>query len=141
MPIIDVREKKLSGIRVIHTHPNGNPMLSNLDISALIKMKLDFIAAVAVEDGECCGVTLGFCGIQNDKLVGEVIGPLTKEQALKVNALEIVSIAEENIKLNEVEEDNREKAILIGIENEESLDELEELSKACEVITLDKVLQ
>ncbi|WMJ81208.1 GTPase HflX [Clostridium sp. MB40-C1] len=141
MPLINIRERKLSGIRIIHTHPNGNSMLSNLDISALIKLKLDFIAAIGVENGKCTGVTLGFCGIENNKLKAEIMGPLSKRDALNVDVLDIVNISEENIKLNEIEEDNREKAILIGIENEESLDELEELAKACDVITLDKVLQ
>ncbi|MCY6958598.1 GTPase HflX [Clostridium brassicae] len=141
MPLINIRERKLSGVRIIHTHPNGNSMLSNLDISALIKLKLDFIAAIGVENGECTGVTLGFCGIENNKLKAEIMGPLSKKDALNVDVLDIINISEENIKFNEVEEDNREKAILIGIENEESLDELEELAKACDVITLDKVLQ
>lgn len=141
MPIIDVKEKKLSGIRIVHTHPNGNSMLSNLDVSALIKMKLDAMTAVGVKDGKCVDITIGFCGVQDDKLVAELFGPLSVEEALKINILEVINRAEENIKLNNIEEDNREKAILVGIENEESLEELEELARACGVITVDKVLQ
>ncbi|MCY6353904.1 GTPase HflX [Clostridium sp. ZS2-4] len=141
MPAIDVKEKKLSGIRIVHTHPNGNSMLSNMDVSALIKMKLDAMMAVGVKDGKCTDITIGFCGIQDDKLVAEVFGPLSVEETSKINILEVINRAEENIKLNNIEEDNREKAILVGIENEESLEELEELARACEVITVDKVLQ
>lgn len=141
MPIINVKEKKLSGIRIVHTHPNGISMLSNLDVSALIKMKLDAMMAVGVKDGKCTDITVGFCGVQDDKLVAELFGPLSVEETLKINILEAINRAEENIKLNNIEEDNREKAILVGIENEESLEELEELARACEVITVDKVLQ
>lgn len=141
MPIIDVKEKKLSGIRIVHTHPNGNSMLSNLDVSALIKMKLDAMMAVGVRDGKCTDITLGFCGVQEDKLVAELLGPLSVKKALRINILEAINRAEESVKLNNIEEDNREKAILVGIENEESLEELEELARACEVITVDKVLQ
>ena len=50
IPLIDIKEKKLSGVRVIHTHPNGISMLSALDISALIKLKLDCIVAIAEKE-------------------------------------------------------------------------------------------
>jgi len=43
MPLIDAYDKKLSGVKVIHTHPNGNPKLSAVDISALLKLRLDCI--------------------------------------------------------------------------------------------------
>ncbi|MCY6370479.1 GTPase HflX [Clostridium ganghwense] len=141
MPIIDVKEKKLSGVRIIHTHPNGNSMLSTLDISAMIKMKLDAMAAIGVRDGKCTDITIGFCGIENNKLVAELLGPLDVEETLKINILNVISNKEENVKLNDVEEDHGERAILVGIESEESLEELEELARACDVITLDRILQ
>ena len=36
LPILDIREQRLSGVRVIHTHPNGYSNLSALDLSALL---------------------------------------------------------------------------------------------------------
>ena len=42
MPNINISGNKLCGIKIIHTHPNGNSMLSALDISALIKYRLDW---------------------------------------------------------------------------------------------------
>ena len=36
---LDIREKRLAGVRIIHTHPNGMSNLSALDISALLKLK------------------------------------------------------------------------------------------------------
>lgn len=48
LPILDVREQRLSGIRIIHTHPNGYSNLSAMDLSALLKLKLDAIVAVGI---------------------------------------------------------------------------------------------
>ncbi len=141
LPPIDIKEKKLSGIRIIHTHPNGNSMLSALDASALIKLKLDCMAAVAVENGQCKDITIGFCGIENNKLIVEIAKELGLSRALNLNIFKIINEIEDSLKDNEVYEDHRERAILVGIEDEESLEELEELARACNVITVDKVLQ
>lgn len=141
MPIIDIKERKLSGIRVIHTHPNGNSMLSALDVSALIKLKLDCMAAIGVKDGKCEEITLGFCGLKDNKLIAEVTKPISLEKTLQLDILKIINPIEMNIKEQEIYEDNGEKAILVGIEDEESLEELEELAEACNVSTVGKILQ
>ena len=141
MPIIDIKSKKLSGVRIIHTHPNGNSRLSSLDVSALIALKLDCMVAVAVEDGKCKDVTVGFCGIDNNTLIAEVAPNLPLDKALNINILNVVKNIEINLSSNEVEEDKGERAVLVGIENEESLDELCELAKACNVVTVDRVMQ
>ena len=53
--------KGLSGIRLIHTHPNGNPFLSEVDISALKKYRYDSIVAVGVgSEGEVNGFCAGY---------------------------------------------------------------------------------
>lgn len=142
MPIIAIKAKKLSGVRIIHTHPNGISALSALDISALIEMKLDVMVAVGVEEGKCTDMTFAICNVVNAKLKPELIGPLSVERAFNIDILDLIQRAEESIKFNEVEEEkDLERAILVGIENEESLKELKELAKACEVVTLDTVLQ
>ena len=48
IPTLDISEKKLAGVRIIHTHPNGFSNLSALDISALLKLKLDAIVAIGI---------------------------------------------------------------------------------------------
>lgn len=141
MPIIDIKSKKLSGVRIIHTHPNGNSRLSSLDVSALIALKLDCMVAVAVKEGKCKDVTVGFCGIDNNTLIAEVAPNLPLDKALNINILNVVKNIEINLSSNEVEEDKGERAVLVGIENEESLDELCELAKACNVVTVDRVMQ
>ncbi|MGL6100890.1 MAG: GTPase HflX, partial [Fusobacteriaceae bacterium] len=52
LPILNVTERRLSGVRIIHTHPSGYSNLSSVDISALIKLKLDAVLAIGIqEDG------------------------------------------------------------------------------------------
>lgn len=49
-------DKRLNGVRVIHTHPNGVSHLSNVDISALKANRFDCMCAVGVKNGEPCGL-------------------------------------------------------------------------------------
>lgn len=141
MPEIDVKEKKLCGVRIIHTHPNGNSRLSAIDMSALLKLKLDCIAAIGVSDTGCTDVTLGFCGIENDILVGEMTRPMTTEQAIQYNILDKIKHIENILKNEEIIDDDSERAVLVGVDNEDSIDELAELAKACNVKVVEKVLQ
>lgn len=141
MPEIDIKEKKLSGVKIVHTHPSGNSSLSAVDISALIKLKLDCICAVGVNEKELTDITLGFCDIEKDVLVGEEIGPLSIADTMKFNVKDKVKYIEDFMKNNELIEDNTERAILVGVENEESIDELEDLAKSSQVVVLQKILQ
>lgn len=141
MPLIDIKERKLSAVRIIHTHPNGVSTLSALDLSALIKLKLDCIVALSEKQGKCAEASVGFCTIENDVLTSETIGPLSVEQAMNFDFLDRVKHIESILKQNEIYEDNSERAILVGVESEESLEELEELAKACSINVVHKVLQ
>lgn len=82
VPMLDIRERKLSGVRVIHTHPNGTSRLSALDNSALIRMKLDAIIALGVQEDIIKEVTMGFCFVQDNVLQVESYGPMTLDKAL-----------------------------------------------------------
>ena len=64
----NIRERRLSGVRVIHTHPNGYSNLSALDLSALLKLKLDAIVAIGVYDGKITDYSLGMITITDDLL-------------------------------------------------------------------------
>ncbi|MGL5615467.1 MAG: GTPase HflX [Sarcina sp.] len=141
IPVIDIHEKKLSGVRIIHTHPNGICRLSALDISALLKLKLDAIMAVAIEDGEIKDASMGFCKVENNVLVAEEYAHGTIEQTLNFKILDKIAYIEEMIKVNNVEEDDSEKAIIVGCDTEDSLIELQELAKACEIPVLERVFQ
>lgn len=141
LPLIDIRENRLSGVRIIHTHPNGNPKLSALDISALVKLKLDCIVAIGIREGRTCKSNIGFCSVENNILINEELHELSVPQVMDYNFLDKISHIEQLIKQNEVAEDQGERALLVGIESEESLDELEELAKACNVETVERIFQ
>ena len=46
--------RRLSMVRCIHTHPGGNPQLSDVDLSSLRAMHFDAMAAVGAKDGRIC---------------------------------------------------------------------------------------
>lgn len=141
LPLLDVRERRLSGVRVIHTHPSGSSRLSNIDISALMKLKLDCIAAIGIQEEKVTGVGIGFCNVENNELSYELVGPLSVEKALEYPILEKMLYVEELIKKREITESDKEYAILVGIDSEESLDELAELARACNVEVVGRFMQ
>ena len=94
MPIIDIKERRLSGIRIIHTHPNGISRLSALDTSALIRLKLDCVAALSVEEGKTPLITIGFCDIADDRLTFSLTDELTIEEAISYKFLDKIKAIE-----------------------------------------------
>ena len=141
IPLIDINEKKLSGIKIVHTHPNGICRLSALDVSALLKLKLDAIVAIALEDEKVKDLSVGFCTVLNDVLLCEEYPHVTTEQALSINALDKINHIEELIKTSDAREDDSEKAILVGTDSQDSLVELKELAKACDIPVVEVVYQ
>ncbi|MBK5242714.1 GTPase HflX [Clostridium sp.] len=141
LPIIDIKEGRLSGVKIIHTHPNGNSRLSALDMSALLKLKLDCIVAIGIKDKEILKYNVGFCGIENNILIEEEIGPLNINEITEYDITNKIKHTEKLMKTHEILEDDVERAVLVGIESEEDLIELRELAKACNVETVDSILQ
>lgn len=141
LPIIDLSKKKLSGVKVIHTHPNGYSKLSMIDISALLKLKLDAILAIGVGETEITGINIGYCKVQNQELTYEELENLSMEKMEKVEYLEKVQEIETELRKNDVVEDESEHAIIVGVDSEESLDELEELARACDVSVSGRIFQ
>lgn len=141
IPLMDIKEKKLSGIRIIHTHPSGSSRLSAVDTSALMKLKLDLIVAIGIKGGRAEEATIGFCSVYNNTLGYESLGPMKIGDFLNYDFLKKISYIEEVFKLEEVTEDDKDRAILISMENEESILELKELARACDVKVLKCILQ
>ncbi len=141
LPILNTSERKLSGVRIIHTHPSGYSNLSSVDISALIKLKLDAVLAVGITEEGINGIHAGFCNIVDGVLGYEQIGPLSVEDAENYNFLERLETVEQELRKKEVIESDDEIAILVGIDTQESLDELAELARACNIAVIDKLFQ
>jgi GTP-binding protein HflX len=139
-------ENSLSGIRMIHTHPNGNGMLSDVDLSALKKLRFDMIAAVGVKDGAANELYISFLGNDDkNELIPLVAGPYPKERFMKLPVKSIIIEAEENLRkaarTSKAVEDGEERAVLVGIENEEALEELRELLKTAGGKELSRIVQ
>lgn len=141
MPQISIKQKKLSGLRIIHTHPNGNPRLSAIDLSALIKLKLDCMVSIGVLDGKFNGASIGFCDVYNYMMIPKTTLNLNLQEALDFDFLKKVHEIEKIIKEVEDIDEDKERAILVGIEDIDVLNELEELAYACNVEVVQKVLQ
>lgn len=141
LPLLDIREGRLAGVRIIHTHPNGFCNLSALDLSALLKLKLDCIVAVGVYENKIIDYSLGNLRVKDNTLLFEEKSHLSFEELVSVNILEEVRYLENLIKDNDIEEDTEEKAIVVGSDTRESLEELKELAKACNIPVLDSVYQ
>lgn len=141
LPLLDIREGRFAGVRIIHTHPNGFCNLSALDLSALLKLKLDCIVAVGVYQNKIIDYSLGNLRVKDNTLLFEEKSHLSFEELVSVNILEEVRYLENLIKDNDIEEDTEEKAIVVGSDTRESLEELKELAKACNIPVLDSVYQ
>lgn len=141
LPVLDINEKRLSGVRVIHTHPNGLSNLSALDLTALIKLKLDSIIAIGIYNGKVIDFSLANLTVYNNNLVYEETNNLSFEQLMSIDIIDKIRYTESLIKENDVIEDEGEKAILVGSDTRESLEELAELTKACDIPVLTKVYQ
>ena len=138
LPLIPVYDKKLSGVRIVHTHPGGNPHLSSVDVSALIKLKLDCIVSIGVSDNGITGYEVAICSIVNDELSYDRT-PLTDLNSF--DYLDEIKEVEELLRKREIKEDDSEYAILVGIDEEKYLDELEELAYACDVKVVGRFFQ
>ncbi len=141
IPIIGIEEKRLAGVRLIHTHPNAYCNLSGLDLTALLKLKLDAMVSVAIMDGNIIDFSLGMLSLYNNKLEVLEKQNITLDKIFSIDILDKIKHIENLIKNNEVIEDNEEKAILIGSDTKESLEELKELTEACNIPVLKTVFQ
>lgn len=141
LPLLDILEKRLSGVRIIHTHPNGYSNLSALDLSALLKLKLDSIVAIGIYENKIIDATIGTLMVKDNTLITEESEKMSIDKLLSINILEKATFIDTLIKNNDIVEDTSEKAILVGSDTRESLLELKELAKACNIPVLEMIFQ
>ncbi|WP_160680423.1 GTPase HflX [Clostridium sp. C8-1-8] len=142
IPYIDGATKKLCGYRVIHTHPTGNSTLSSMDTSALMELKLDAMVAIGVNENiDNITLNIALCDIYENALTFKEYKNLTLQAALHFNFKDKLSYIEKIITNIKRTDDDIERAILVGTDNEESLEELCGLAEACNVVPVYKILQ
>jgi len=141
LPEFDARRSnsRLSGIRCIHSHPNGISRLSDADISALKLKRFDLMAAVGVNDGIATEISFGYLtGIRNESAVIDIVGPIAIEQVLEADFVSLIKGLEHQ--LTNVDRlastYHVERAILAGLEQPNSAwhiaDSLQELAQLAE---------
>ncbi len=120
--------QRLSCVRCIHTHPNGDGRLSDVDLSALRAVRYDAMVAVGCLRGEPTFVQAAFLTEKQNILMDEPV------RWYKVPDGEWNRQVEESDRIVGWEDEQknpnaRERAVLMGIENEESLQELARLAE------------
>lgn len=138
VPLMDLRlrrnSKRLSCVRCIHTHPGGSAKLSDVDIAALRSMMLDSMCAVGVaDDGHITGVSAAFLTEKVNGVPGveeTEIFPLRKlpqeawMREIELSDKRVLEGSDPDIA------EPPEKAVLVGIDSEKSLDELAALAES-----------
>ena len=137
-------DSRLSRVRCIHTHPNGDPTLSEVDMAAVVSLRLDAICALGVdENGQLTGATLSFLAPDEE---GQLrAGPIT---ALSVKHLEHPQLMYTISQNDQLETDRVrttdsqvERAYLISTDSQESLDELQALADSAGALVVGSALQ
>ncbi|NLP12975.1 MAG: GTPase HflX [Clostridium sp.] len=158
LPFVEGRRNssRLSGIRCVHTHPNGSGMVSVVDLSSMINLRLDAMIAIGVRNARVdeIYVALPDKDDNGDFKKSRIFGPFTKEDD-KINQLMdyIFQIDRQKTVSLYRNEMKGERAILVGLESssnnkidgmsygERSLAELEELATTAGAVVLEKILQ
>ncbi|HWQ58510.1 MAG TPA: GTPase HflX [Clostridia bacterium] len=124
---------RLSGVRCLHTHPGGDGRPSGVDLGTLRSVKLDSMASVGVgPDGNATSFYAAFLGEMKD---GErevlTCGPLRPYKLPQRQLLDEIRLADARLKtgVKDTQNDQPERAILVGLENDEEYDTIEELAE------------
>ncbi len=133
-------ESRLSRVRCVHTHPDGDGRLSDVDLSALKIFRYDAMTAVGVKDGEPVNVQTAFLGENAEVLLAP---PARWYRLPEKEWLDQIEESDRLVGREETEEleDGREKAVLMGIESRESLEELARLAETAGAEVVGSFLQ
>lgn len=131
---------RLSGVRCVHTHPNGDGHLSDVDLSALTGFRYDAIVAVGVKDGQPTFVQAAFL---TDDHGGTLVSPTAPWYRLpEAEWLRQIDESDTAVGHTMAEGDPKtERAVLMGIESEASLDELARLAETAGAVVVGRFLQ
>lgn len=118
---------RLSCVRCVHTHPNGDGHLSDVDLSALRSFRYDAMVAVGCLKGEPTFVQAAFLVEKQNILMDD---PVRWYRVPEEAWLQQIDESDELVGRDEPQRsDAPERAVLMGIESEESLQELARLAE------------
>lgn len=132
--------QRLSCVRCVHTHPNGDGRLSDVDLSALRSFRYDAMVAVGCQGGEPTFVQAAFLRENAGILMDE---PVRWYRTPDEAWLEQIALSDRLVGWKEEEKENagQERAVLMGIESEESLAELARLADTAGAVVVGSFLQ
>ena len=119
---------RLSGVRCVHTHPNGDGRLSDVDISALKGFRYDAMTAVGVLRGEPTWVQTAFLTARDSVLAEDPVRWYRLPDGEWLDRIEECDRLLD-AEARPLEKDRKERAVLMGIESEASLEELARLAE------------
>ena len=149
VPLSDIRLRRsmhrLSRVRCIHTHPRGAAELSDVDITALKSLWLDSMCALGVDaEGSITGVQAAFL---QERVNGEpqpACTPIVPLRRMPQQAwMDEIALSDQRVQAGEDkrEDDSPERALLVGIDSMESLDELAALAESAGAVVIGRSLQ
>ena len=142
--LIDYRLRRnanrLSCVRCVHTHPDGDGRLSDVDLSALKIFRYDAMTAVGVKDGEPVSVQTAFLTEGAEVLLTP---PVRWYRLPEKEWLEQILESDRVVGRETAEqvENSCERAVLMGIESRESLEELARLAETAGAEVVGSFLQ
>lgn len=131
---------RLSRVRCVHTHPDGDGRLSDVDLSALKIFRYDAMTAVGVKGGEPVSVQTAFL-VEDAQIL--IPPPVRWYRLPEAEWLAQITESDRLVGREETEapEDSAEKAVLMGIESTESLEELARLAETAGAQVVGSFLQ
>lgn len=149
VPLTDIRlrrsMRRLSRVRCIHTHPRGAAELSDVDITALKSLWLDSMCALGVDmQGNITGVQAAFL---HERVNGEPQPAVTPIYPLKRLPqgpwMDEIELSDKRVMEGEDKQltDAPERALLVGIDSEESLNELAALAESAGAVIVGRSFQ
>lgn len=135
---------RLCGVRCIHTHPNGNGLLSDVDMGSLNALRLDAMAAIGISDGLARNVYAGFIGelVEGENRRQTVLfGPMRPDRLPQKMLMDAIAEADARLagSTYAVTAARPERAVLAGIEGNAGYDTMAELAALCETAGLEVV--
>ena len=148
---------RLSGIRCVHTHPNGNPVLSGVDFSALKNNKFDAMVTIGVTAPDYTQSIISFGMIvgldKEEQFICDEYGPFSLEEAEAINFLNVINTIERILDKQTSSSSlavAAEKTILVGMDwgqikggwtAEDSLEELKQLADTAGAVVVNRFIQ
>lgn len=145
MPYMRMRRgfEGVSGVRSLHTHPNGSPMLSEVDIGTLISTRFDAMAAISVRNGKAAMMCVGFLGDALDQV--KIAGPFRAGRIPQQALMQEIAFATERVSRLVRMHDTQgeaERVLLVGLNApKESMEELRRLAQTADAEVVGVVTQ